>query len=105
MPPPRAAELPEMTRLVMSIVLWFSAPAPEPLVENHDTMDLTNVVISGNSAALGGGIYNAGTLTLTNVVVTENTSLDVGGGIHNDRGTMFMSNVTVTGNLAGTGGG
>src|SRR5712692_6859988 len=33
MPPPRAAELPEMTTLVRSIVSWFSTPPPEPLVE------------------------------------------------------------------------
>src|SRR5438094_167074 len=74
-------------------------------VENYDAMDLTNVVISGNSADSGGGIYNAGTLTLTNVVISGNTSLDVGGGIYNDRGTVYLSNVTITGNTAGTGGG
>jgi hypothetical protein len=76
-------------------------------VKNTGSMELTRVVISGNSADLGGGgIYNEGSLTLTDVVITGNStgSNGVGGGIWNNGGTVVMQNVSVTGNTAGTAG-
>jgi hypothetical protein len=38
-------------------------------VANFGTMSLTRVVIRGNHALVGGGLYNNGTATLTNVLI------------------------------------
>ena len=46
---------------------------------------MTNSTFSGNSAAFGGGIHNAGSGTvLTNVTVANNIANNTGGGIHSD---------------------
>lgn len=50
-------------------------------------LTLTNVTLSGNSADIGGGIYNSmGTAALTNVTLNGNSTSNVGGGggIYND---------------------
>ncbi len=79
-------------------------------IYNQGTMSLTNVTLSGNTAAFagdffntvvggnGGGIRNDGTLSLTNCTVSGNTAID-GGGIWND-GTLSLTNVTLSGNTA-----
>jgi hypothetical protein len=55
--------------------------------------DLSDSTLSGNTAVLGGGIFNAaGTATITNSTLFNNTARDDGGGIYNYSGT-----VTVTG--------
>jgi len=59
----------------------------------------------------GGGLYNSsngatGSLTLSNVVITGNTADVGGGGIQNDNGTITLRDVTVSNNTAaGSGGG
>ena len=94
----------------------------------------TRVIITGNNAHDGAGIYNEGTITLTDVVISNNGDIDTtrrrrhpqqgdrhsrkgdhqrqpgrdGGGIHNDNSatSLSLTNVTVTGNTAaGKGGG
>jgi len=60
---------------------------------------------NGNSASLGGGIYNTGsTLTLTNSTVSANSSDGAGGGIYAESGTTGLYNVTVTSNRANSDG-
>jgi hypothetical protein len=76
---------------------------------------LTNSTVSGNSALVGGGIFNSGNLTLANSTVSGNSDLDTsaldnsglsigGGGIFN-RGTLNLINSTVADNSANYGGG
>ena len=59
--------------------------------------------IAGNTAAVGGGVYNSGALTLSQCAITNNTTSDGGGGgIVNDfYGTLSMSGSTVSGNSSG----
>jgi hypothetical protein len=54
--------------------------------------------VSGNSADMGGGIFNSGTLALVNATVSGN-SADMGGGIFND-GAATVINSTLSGNDA-----
>lgn len=70
------------------------------------SVTLTNVVFSGNSAEIGGGLANQdGVMTLTNVVFTGNSAVGdegMGGGMNNV-GNATLTNVTFTGNSAGFG--
>jgi len=74
------------------------------------TMNLANVVVSGNSSSLsfsGGGIKNGnGTLTITDSVVSLNQGgTFAGGGISNQAGTLTVTNTLVTRNTAQAGSG
>ena len=73
------------------------------------TVDVQNSVISGNFAADGGGIHNAGTLTVEQTSkILKNTAKSIsyastatGGGISNaDGGTVYVTNSKITGNRA-----
>jgi CSLREA domain-containing protein len=73
---------------------------------NVDTLFLTNVTVSGNSATSalasgGGGILNIGEMTLTNITLTANRAdaadLPEGGGILNF-GLMTLKNSIISGN-------
>jgi CSLREA domain-containing protein len=69
---------------------------------------LTNSAVSNNSAAnLGGGIFNnlGIPLTLDNSMVSDNSASNGGGGIYNSDGTLTLSNSIVSGNSAGNVGG
>jgi CSLREA domain-containing protein len=73
---------------------------------------LTNSTVARNSAAEGGGIYNAlkGHLTITNSTVAYNTATGRGGGIRSKAGVrgsafVWLTNSTVSGNTASLGGG
>jgi CSLREA domain-containing protein len=60
---------------------------------------------AGSSPANGGAIDDTGApLTLTNVTISGNTAADRGGGVYSDR-ALTISGSTITGNTAGTGGG
>ena len=83
-------------------------------IETNTTVNLTDVIITGNHADdRGGGISNKGTLTITRGAFTNNTSYDIeegkrgGGGLFNYEGaTATLTNVTFNGNKATvTGGG
>ena len=68
---------------------------------------LRNLVISGNLAQFGGGLYadtNSG-LTLANAVVRGNRATSAGGGIGNTTSNPTLLNVTLWGNSASSGGG
>jgi len=76
------------------------------------TVNLTNVTVSGNRAALGGGIMNTGpsasTLHLNNVTIANNTAQSatdptsgLGGGLVNGaNGTVTLANTIIAGNSA-----
>jgi len=67
----------------------------------------TNIVISGNSATWGGGMYNSdkSSPTLFNATISGNRG-NSGGGIHNlDKSSPTLINVTISGNIANNGGG
>src|SRR5438552_2371470 len=73
--------------------------------ENNDTLVITNCIISGNTAGLGGGMFNGGPLTIGSTTVSGNSAAN-GGGIYNSGGGMAtITNSTVSGNSAGEGGG
>jgi CSLREA domain-containing protein len=78
-------------------------------IYNEGTLTLSDSTVSGNNALSGGGIDNWGlaTLTLNSSTVSGNTassSVDGGGGIHNE-GTLTLNSSTVSGNTASSTGG
>jgi hypothetical protein len=77
---------------------------------NQDTLTLTNVVLSGNSAAVAGGaIFNdaESSAKITNSTLSNNfVIIGPGGGIFNGGSTLVITNSTLSGNSAkGSGGG
>src|SRR5215469_12831821 len=81
-------------------------------VFNTGKLTISLSVISGNTAAAGGGIANAGgTLTVTGTTVSHNTAPGYGGGgiqnggLHNVPGLVTVTNSTITGNTSGGDGG
>ncbi len=80
------------------------------------TMVITNSIITGNTAANGGGLNNSASaspsvpanLTLNNCEVSNNTSTSSGGGMQNfSTSTVIINGSTFSGNMGGstTGGG
>lgn len=67
----------------------------------------SKVLISGNSAANGGGIYVERTIELNNAQIINNTATQNGGGVYtavnNDNKYLKLSNSTVEGNSASVG--
>src|SRR5207248_2806331 len=60
---------------------------------------IINSTLSGNSATLGGGVYNDGTLTITNSTISGNTASSLGGGVYlHTPHTMSFNNTIVDGN-------
>ncbi len=66
------------------------------------TVNVSNSIISGNSASnSGGGIFFAnGTINVSDSTISDNSASDHGGGIYHNSGTMTVSNSTVSGNSA-----
>lgn len=64
------------------------------------TLQLTNAIVSDNTAgSFGGGVgCYAATCTLTNVVVDNNVAVGLGGGIAQEYGTLTMSGGTISNN-------
>jgi hypothetical protein len=68
---------------------------------NNGVLSLTNVILSGNGADLGGGaVVNYGTLSVLNSTFTSNTSGAGDGGAVLNYGTMNLINGTFAGNSA-----
>jgi CSLREA domain-containing protein len=66
------------------------------------SLTLTNVVISGNTAAYyGGGIFTEAPTTLNTSTVTGNHAGYAGGGIFLNQTSLILNNSTVTGNTSG----
>ncbi len=74
------------------------------VADSQSELTLNRVVISGNSADDGGGIFNNGTMTLSDVTITANTATVEGGGIHNKE-SADLNRVTISANQADFGGG
>jgi len=62
------------------------------------TANLDNVVVTGNSARDGGGIWSRGNLIANNSTISGNEADRSGGGIFNTGGTVELNNVTVSDN-------
>ncbi len=75
------------------------------LIDNGATLNLSRVVVTGNSTGSGAGIYNYGTLIAADTVISNNSASDWGGGLYNDRGNVTLNGVTISGNTAGKDGG
>ncbi len=105
------------------------------LFSDHGTVSLNNTIVSGNVAKQAGGLANSsGTITLNGSTIRDNTAVDyegggllnegigatmtvlnstisgntagqIGGGLHNFRGTVALTNSTISGNMAATDGG
>jgi uncharacterized repeat protein (TIGR01451 family) len=79
----------------------------EDVIVRGNTAPITPTNVSSGGA--GGGIVNAGTMTMIRSTVSGNSAL-VGGGIFNggeagQQGNLTMINVTISGNVAGGSGG
>lgn len=75
---------------------------------NLATMNLSNSIVSGNSApGFGGGIHNTygSESTITDSTVSNNTAGNGGGGISNYGGHLTINNSTLSSNSARDGGG
>jgi CSLREA domain-containing protein len=73
-------------------------------IRNKGFLTLNSVTISGNSASIGGGIYNFNSdsqLTIHNSTISGNTA-STGGGIEN-QGTLTLTGCTIAGNTASNG--
>ncbi|HAV76699.1 MAG TPA: hypothetical protein DCX53_05015, partial [Anaerolineae bacterium] len=83
----------------ISSISWGGA------IYNAGTASISNSTLFGNSADLGGGMYNSDSSpTLTNVTLSNN-SANYGGGMYNRDGSPTLTNVTFSGNSASTSGG
>ncbi len=76
----------------------------------HDTkskLTFTNSVVSGNSAASGGGIFtwHGGSLTVINSTISGNQATGSGGGIYTQNGVTTVTNSTISDNSGSPGGG
>jgi len=75
-------------------------------IRNYGILTVNNSTISGNSATIGGGIYNYyRTLTVNNCTLSNNTAFFNGGGIYNENSTLTVTNSTLSGNSADVNGG
>jgi len=75
------------------------------LYNSSGSPTLTNVTFSGNSAYLGGGVYNAsGSSPLLSNVTFSSNSAAFGGGMYNTNSTPTLTSVVFSGNSAFTSG-
>jgi predicted outer membrane repeat protein len=69
------------------------------------TVELTDVIVSRNTATSGGGLLVDGVALLTDVTVRDNVALNRGGGLYHIGGLADLRNVTLSGNRADDRGG
>lgn len=75
------------------------------IYNNGGTTVISNCVMTGNSAMLGGAMNNAtaGNLTIINSSLSNNQAASVGGALQNfSTSTLHLINTAITGNSAGT---
>lgn len=66
-------------------------------VATGNTFTAEDIVVTGNQAERGGGIYSNGTVNINNATLSSNVSIDEGGGYYNDvNGTATLSNTTIS---------
>jgi hypothetical protein len=80
------------------------------ILNDHGTLTLVNMTVSGNNALTGAGVYSDGStsgaasLTISNSTISGNASTSDGGGIYvtgtGGASTLTMINSTVSGNTA-----
>jgi hypothetical protein len=69
-------------------------------IYNAGALTVSNLTISGNSAADGGAIFNGGALTVSNATISGNSASQDGAGVYVPSGeTLTLSNVTISGNV------
>ncbi len=70
------------------------------LYVQNGTVNLSQVLVTGNFAKTGGGISNADVLTLTDVTIDNNLSESIGGGLKATNATSTtLLNVTISNNV------
>jgi hypothetical protein len=69
------------------------------IFDRSGTTDIINSTISGNTASVGGGIYNRSTMTISNTTIAKNYA-DDGGGIFTVVGDLTLARTIVSGNFA-----
>ncbi|MEM8642561.1 MAG: CHAT domain-containing protein [Cyanobacteria bacterium P01_G01_bin.54] len=67
----------------------------------YGNVELTNVVVSGNSSGTAGGVYSYGNIELANAVVSGNLA-GTAGGVYS-RGNATLTHSEISGNSASTG--
>ena len=88
--------------------LSFPNNAGGGIFNSSSSPNLSNVIFTGNSAIIGGGIYNnyQSSPVISNVVFSWNNATNDGGGVYNaNQSSPLLSNVTFSGNNADSGGG
>jgi predicted outer membrane repeat protein len=77
------------------------------MYDNNGASKMTNVAFANNDASQGGGgLYSLGASErLTNVVFSQNSAGWYGGGIAHDAGSLVLTNLAFYGNSGGSGGG
>ena len=80
------------------------APAPHHGggILAHQSLTLTDVVLTGNVGDGGGGAYVAGSLTMSRTTLVSNELLSASGGGAWVDGDLAATAITVTGNIGGT---
>ncbi|HEX2387390.1 MAG TPA: choice-of-anchor Q domain-containing protein [Candidatus Binatia bacterium] len=69
------------------------------IFDRSGTIDIINSTLSGNTARIGGGIYNRSTMNISNTTVAKNDALD-GGGIFTVAGDLTLARSLISGNSA-----
>lgn len=68
------------------------------------TVNISDTTISDNKGDSGAGIWSAGTADITNSIISGNTARGSGGGITNQGGTVTVTVTTISGNQTGNAG-
>ncbi|WP_165224841.1 choice-of-anchor Q domain-containing protein [Aquisphaera insulae] len=70
------------------------------ILNRGGTLSLTACTLSGNTARIGGGLYNSGTATLIGCTLSGNSASTAAGALYSLSGTLSLTNCTVSGNTA-----
>jgi hypothetical protein len=75
------------------------------VVTTNGTLDIEGVVLTGNSAGLGGAISNGGSLTISNTEMSWNNATTGEGALYNSGTATIQDGSQIVGNHAGQNGG